>query len=46
MNEERLDKMQRRAESVFGWGTPLGLASVLAALGFFLLCLHWSGILR
>ena len=29
-----------------GWGSPVGLAIVITAAGFFLLCLHWAGIVH
>jgi len=29
-----------------GWGSPVGLGILLAAVGFFLVCLHWAGILH
>ncbi len=29
-----------------GWGSPVGLSILISAVGFFLLCLHWAGIVR
>jgi hypothetical protein len=29
-----------------GWGSPVGLGILLAATGFFILCLHWAGIVH
>ena len=29
-----------------GWGSPVGLSILLAAVGFFLVCLHWAGIVH
>ena len=29
-----------------GWGSPVGLGILLAAIGFFILCLHWAGIVH
>ena len=29
-----------------GWGSPVGLAILVAAIGFFLLCLHWAGFVH
>lgn len=29
-----------------GWGSPVGLSILISAVGFFLVCLHWAGILH
>jgi hypothetical protein len=29
-----------------GWGSPVGLAILVVAAGFFLVCLHWAGIVH
>jgi hypothetical protein len=29
-----------------GWGSPIGLSVLICAVGFFLVCLHWAGILH
>ncbi|HEX3759604.1 MAG TPA: hypothetical protein VHW23_12905 [Kofleriaceae bacterium] len=29
-----------------GWGSPVGLGILVTAVGFFLLCLHWAGIVH
>lgn len=29
-----------------GWGSPVGLGILLSASGFFMLCLHWAGIVH
>lgn len=29
-----------------GWGSPVGLGILIIATGFFLLCLHWAGIVH
>ena len=29
-----------------GWGSPVGLGILLASVGFFVLCLHWAGVLH
>ena len=29
-----------------GWGSPVGLGILVSAVGFFLLCLHWAGIVH
>jgi hypothetical protein len=29
-----------------GWGSPVGLGILLTATGFFILCLHWAGIVH
>lgn len=42
-NEERM--YVDKALSWSGWGSPVGWAILLAAFGWFLVCLHWAGIL-
>jgi hypothetical protein len=27
-----------------GWGSPVGLSVLLVAVGVFLVCLHWAGL--
>lgn len=42
------ETMARYAEAAMrwsGWGSPIGLGFLLGSIGFFLLCLHWAGIL-
>jgi hypothetical protein len=34
------------AMSWAGWGSPVGVGILLAASGFFLVCLHWANILH
>ena len=29
-----------------GWGSPVGLGILVTAVGFFILCLHWAGIVH
>ena len=29
-----------------GWGSPVGLGILLISTGFFLLCLHWAGVVH
>jgi hypothetical protein len=29
-----------------GWGSPVGLGILIASIGFFILCLHWAGIVH
>jgi len=29
-----------------GWGSPVGLGILLTAVGFFVLCLHWAGVIH
>ena len=29
-----------------GWGSPVGLGILVATSGFFVLCLHWAGIVH
>ena len=29
-----------------GWGSPVGLSILISAVGFFLVCLHWAGIVH
>jgi len=29
-----------------GWGSPVGLGILVAAVGFFVLCLHWAGVIH
>ena len=29
-----------------GWGSPVSLSILLCAAGFFLLCLHWAGVIH
>jgi hypothetical protein len=29
-----------------GWGSPVGLGVLITAIGFFVLCLHWAGVIH
>lgn len=48
MNENNHHEFERYAAEAAlrwsGWGSPIGIAIVIAALGFFVMCLHWAGI--
>jgi hypothetical protein len=36
----------KAALSWSGWGSPVGLSILIISIGFFLVCLHWAGIVR
>jgi hypothetical protein len=36
----------KAALSWSGWGSPVGVSVLIASVGFFLVCLHWAGILH
>ncbi len=50
MDQERREeegmKFGLAAMSWSGWGSPVGVAILLASVGFFLVCLHWANILH
>ncbi|MGE0789036.1 MAG: hypothetical protein AB7S26_25410 [Sandaracinaceae bacterium] len=44
-DRERADRYALTSMSWSGWGSPVGIAILIAAIGFFLVCLHEAGIL-
>ena len=50
---DRIDQQHRIEQTAVsatlgwsGWGSPVGLGLLIASVGFFILCLHWAGIVH